>query len=278
MLPENDNPLNDWFIAHEDLVGSDSYRLVDVWGRAAEINGNALHILGAWEEGYGGSVDSLPDLVECVALYGYSRLLIQGWKNLPIKIPAVQAEAWREWGFGATLNEFRERQAGIAGGFLELAGRDPERTKNTVEAELKEKMSELRVLIEKPPGEYIPQRFTEQELDESDWFLESDQRDHLDRPFKLYEQLICFDYGFQKFRMFCVTEEDKELNLPNKELYEALQQIDLSRIQLQLDVAEPKLRQILRHLTKHNYLELNNVFAPETFWWRHAQRVPQNDR
>jgi len=272
MQPQSEYPISEWNVTHQELMGKETWRLVQVWHNAREQIVNAFPIREAWERWYRNRSAQVPDLIDFGALYGYSRLLIQGWQQLPIEIPANQADTWREWGLGTSLSEFREHQAGIAGGFLELAGHDPELTRNTLEAQLEEKLAELKRLLDKSLEEYTPQKFTEKELDESDWLLESDQRDRLDEPFKLYEQLICFDYGLQKLRIFCVTEEDEELSLPNKALYEALLRIDLSQVWSQLDVAEPKLRRILQHLMKHHYFELNSDIAPESFWWRHWQQ------
>jgi len=265
--PQGQFPLNTWWRSHPELKGTQVWRKVSILGDCFYEVGLAVAIQETWEKGWrGDSSIPMPDLVECVSLYGYARLLIQGWEEFPIEVPPADVELWREWGLGASLFEFRERNiGGVAGGFLELAGRDPSFAANTLQQQLSEKYARLAELANKPLEWYTPQEFTEDEIAE----MEDDfDNERLVEPFKLYQELLCFSYGFPFLRMFCITEKNPDVNLPNLELYNALEAADMNFLQKQLDDNEGKLRAIRRYLAEQNH-SINIDTAPETFWWRH---------
>lgn len=295
MRPTTKDPLNAWYRSHQELRGTETWRLTKILAIAHSINGFAIRIEESWEAWYNDRSNPVPDLVECIGHYGYSRLLIQHWKQFPIEIPADQADAWREWGFGASLFEFRERQASVAGGFLELAVKDPALTVQLIEAQLQQKFAELTRLIHLPIEDYTPQ-FTEDALTarfKAEGYSEREVRERVEtemaedgvhepsyigRPFHRYEQLLCFEWGMEKLRIFSATENAPELGLPSMELYNALLQIDLNTVIRQFEAAEPQLRRILQHLARLNYFELDNDTAPERFWWRHWKREVEKQR
>ena len=266
--PEGEYPLNAWFLSHQELRGKELWRKMEVLSSCSFTVGLAVRIEETWEKSRqsDGSIP-IPDLVECVSLYGYARLLIQDWDEFPIEVLPADVELWREWGLGASLFEFRERNiAGVAGGFLELAGKDPSFAASTLHRQLNEKYAELAEFVNKPLQAYRLREYTEEQLDD----FEEVSADHslLDKPFRLYEELLCFSYGFPDLRMFSITEESAELGMPSLELYNALEAVDINFLLKQLDDNEGKLRTIRRYLAEQNH-SINIPTAPETFWWRH---------
>ncbi len=265
------------------------------WLSAGTMPAEALEIEWEAEDWLKDRSKPTPDFVACIAWYGKTRLMLQGWK-LPIDVPESDFDEWREVGYYMTIEDFQKDLAGVAGGFLELAARDPQLFVGIIQQQLAEKLARLDELANLPLEDYTPQiteaaltaKYTAKGLGEaevreavSEILLDSDDivesRD-IDRPFVLYEQLICFEWGMEKFNMFAISEHSNELNLPNKKLYETLGQIDLNQLLARLAKVEPKLKAILHHLAKYQYFRLDNPVAPEGFWWRHWRREMEKQR
>ena len=268
---------------------------VSRWIGAAVMPEEALEIVWEAKDWFKDRTQPTPDFLACVAWYGKTRLMLQGMKP-PITVPVEDFDRWRKAGYYMTIEDFQERLAGVAGGFLRLAGRDPQLFVNILQQQLETKLQLLEALVDKPLSEYTPKitetaltarfraegldeaqvkMFVEETLHEDDWFMENKR---LDQPFALYEELICFEWGMEKFSMFAISEHSEKLNLPNKELYEALGQIDLNGLLARLGEAEHKLKAILHHLAKHRYFDLDDDTAPEGFWWRHWQEEMDKQR
>ncbi len=198
-----------------------------------------------------------------------------------------------------TIDDFEDRLAGVAGGFLELCGNDPQLCTSVISRQLISKLVELDELADRPventytSGGYTPTNFEANLRDElsragvsgqdfEDALVEgledgddSAEQDVFDRPFALREQLECFAWAMEKFRIFAISEHNEELRLPSQAVYDALMQIDLNNLHKSLIDIDPKLRRIWQHLASHDYFKLNSVTAPARFWWRHwVQRRP----
>lgn len=273
-MKASDYPISTWLIAnpilHEAPIGN---HVMMLHAAADDVN-SAIEIVEQWGACYTQRSGPLPDLVACVAYYGHSRILTQDWTEFPIEVSKDKTEVWRESGLGASLFEFREeRQGGVAGGWLEMAGKEPSITLQALQAQLAQKVARLKQLVAQPVEQYTPEEFT---LDERAEMEDSADRKRIEEPFDILEQLKCFEYAFQSLRAFAITEHSPELGLPNKALYEALTQIDLNRLNWELDSVEGKLRAILEYLSSINYfalgIEFNVSFAPEEFWWRHVKK------
>lgn len=276
-MSHSEFPLSTWILEHQNQRNSPTWKKVRILFDAYNTTGTAVRIEEACEAWFDNKSLPTPDLVKCVGLYGYSRQLISGWKEFPIEVPADKVEAWREAGLGANMREFREyHHGGIAGGFMELATKDPRLTADTLKHQLSEKLDKLTELTAKPVEWYTPQEFTEEELIEME---DSVDNERIEEPFLLFEQLTCFVYALPKFRIFSMTEEEPEFGLPSMELYHALGEIDLNSTIGRLNEFEPKLRAILKFLATEKHL-VNIDSAPEGFWWRHwkAEAKPRQSR
>ncbi|HEX6461759.1 MAG TPA: hypothetical protein VFZ58_00605 [Candidatus Saccharimonadales bacterium] len=60
----------------------------------------------------------------------------------------------------------------------------------------------------------------------------------------------------EKFRMLSLTEHVPEIGLPNRQIHDALMQIDLNGLIARLERIDIKLRRIWQYLAKHNYYNL----------------------
>lgn len=208
----------------------------------------------------------VPDLVEYVAQYGYARLLVHDWDEFPIEVPPSETELWREWGLGATFQEFYNINiAGLAGGFMKLAVQDPAFTASTIETQLHAKYARMAELANKPLEWFTPGEFTEEQRAEDE---DSTDEARVRELFDLFEQLTCFSYAMPKLTTFSLTEESVKFGLPNRDLYNALEKIDLNQLYGELAQTEDKLRPVLRFLAQQKHL-VNLDTAPEGFWWRH---------
>jgi hypothetical protein len=263
--PKTEFPLNTWRLSHLNLKGTKLWLSVDKLGASRHAVGNASGIIMSWVAHYRDGTP-MPNLVECVASYGYARLVVHDWEEFPIEVPPSQAPAWEEWNMGVTFHDYWDRNiAGVAGGFLQGAARYPDTTTSTIQAQLQEKYARLDELTSKPLEWFAARTFTEEEIDDgADW----KDIERVREVFKIYEQLTCFLYAMPKFSTFAITEESAEFGLPSKQLYEAFRQIDMNQVYAQLADHKDKLRAILRFLAKQKNL-VNVETAPETFWWRH---------
>jgi hypothetical protein len=230
---------------------------------------SAGSIAQTWEAYYADRSLPVPNVVEYVAEYGYARLMVHGWTELPIEVLPDQIEAWQEHGLGTTFNEFFEINiSGLAGGFMLLAVKDPAFTSSTIRAQLLEKYARLAELTSKPLEWFTPREFTEEEIDEGkDW----SEWKRIGEVFDIYEHLTCFSYAMPILTAFAITEEDEEFGLPNKELYEELEKIDLNTVLKHLFEYEDRVRAIRRFLGECRYLPDRDT-AHESFWWRHWER------
>ena len=279
MRPKSENPLNNWKRTHQNLRGTENWKLVSILFDAMSIVWEASNEEGAWEAYYADRTLPVPDLAKCAGLYGYLRLLVRDWTKFPIEVPDDDVEIWREWGIGASFDEFYERNvAGIAGGFLEQAVKDPHFTADTIISQVSDKGQHLIELSRRPVEWFTFAEYTEEQI------IEGEDRWDIDRVveiFDLMDELHGFVYGLPKLRDFAMTEEDEEFGLPNMDLYFALEEVDLNRIYRQLYEAEDKLLPILQHIAQQGRITTERDTAPEHFWWRHwkpGMRRPQPKR
>jgi len=284
--------LRTWLEQHK--VNRHTLMLIDRWNKAIDEPEEALMIEERFDEWLTHRSGPSPDLVACIARYGHTRLLLQDWK-LPIEVPEDEYDQWRAETYHMTLTDFQERLAGVAGGFLELTGRNPQLSLQILQDQLAEKLMELDQLVNLPLDRYTPQ-FTEEaltaryaaqgfegrtlelavaeHLDDSD---DMSEQAVLDRPFARRQELECFEWGMEKIRLFALSEQMPELRLPNPELHAALMQIDLNDLLRRLNEVDQKLSGIWRYLAKRNYY-LNVPYEPEVFWWRHWKQPGRGAR
>lgn len=270
MRPASEYPLDAWRLSHQELLDTDLWNRVETLDdvRAAIIQ--AYDIGQAWSAHTADSSQPVPDLVAYVGYYGYARLLVQGWTEFPIEVPADQVEAWREWKLGTTFREFYDLNIpGAAGGFMKRALVEPRFTADTIQAQLREKCAKMTELANKPVEWFTLAEYTQEEIDDQERWDD----DRLDELFDLFDQLTCFLYAMPKLTSFAITEE--KFGLPSRELYDALEEIDLNYLYGRLAETEDKLKPILRFLATHKY-EVSLDSAPEGFWWRHWK--PENNR
>jgi hypothetical protein len=263
-----DDPLVQWMAANKPDKHTD--RLIDSWLEAAIAPEEALEIEEQFEAWLKDRSRPAPDLVACVAWYGYARLLIQGWTKIPIDIPDDDLDRWRQASYLPTIRDFQERLAGVAGGFLELAGYAPPLTVSIMSSQLKDKLDQLDEFANLPLEHYTPREMTDDQIEDGD---DSYEQHQFDRPFVLRQQLECFEWAMEKYRMLAISEQSPEVGLPNRELHEALMQIDLNELLARLQAVDVKLRRVLQHLAEHDYYRLNSDIAPQRFWWRHWSQV-----
>jgi hypothetical protein len=221
-------------------------------------------------EWYDDRSKSEPDFFATVAWYGRFRLYLPSWK-LPIELSNAEIEQWRAAGWMMSERDFLEDQASNAGGFLELAGRDPWLIVGILARQLEERFTRLEELANLPLERYTPSEWSEEDEIEGD--SPTLEYHEFDRPFVVREEIQCFEWGTEKFRMLAIAEQNPEVNLPNKELFDALcEKINLNRLLARAHVIDEKLKKILNHLAKHRYTGLlDDPYAPEIFWWRHWQ-------
>jgi hypothetical protein len=229
-----------------------------------------------------------PDLVECLALYGYVRFGLEDWR-LPIDIPKDEWPRWREAGFHLTLEDFQDRIASVAGGFLEFGGSEPQLTIQIIQQQLDKKLADMKEYASLPLDEYTPRhteealraRFvaeglTPEEVEEelAEELLDSgeiDESRRFNRPFAIREELECFEWAVERMRLLSIGERTPELGLPNRELYFELMRLDLNGLLGHLEAVDFKLKRIIEHLMKFDYTLLNDDRSLKRFWWRHQK-------
>jgi hypothetical protein len=233
-----------------------------------------------------------PDLLDYIATYGYIRLRLQDWK-LPIELSPTEMEQWRAAGYYVEMNDWYDPVARVAGGFLKLAGQEPRLAASIIQQQLDEKLAELERLADLPLERYTPHAMPKQirqdfiEMGLKGKELEDAIEDELaedghtfevrefEKPFTIRQQLDSFEWGMEKFRMFCQSEHEPDLGLPNQQLFDALMQIDLNGLLARLEQIDIKLRRIWQHLAKNDCYDLNAEHEPEQFWWRHWKKQPR---
>ncbi|WP_369186529.1 hypothetical protein [Streptomyces sp. R08] len=268
-----DDPLVQWKLRHSP--DERTLLAIDRWLDAAIGPEKALAIEEEVERWWHDRSLPTPDLVACVAWYGYTRLMLQDWKP-PIDVPSEEQERWREHRYRITLEDFQTRLAGAAGGFLELAGRDPRLFINLLNYQIDQYLSALKELSSLTLDQYTPRDLTPEDILDGDDFME--QR-RLDWPFVIREKLECFEWGMEKLRVLCITEAAPELQLPNRDLYDALLQIDLNGLLARLHDTDPALKRILTHLAESGYQSLDSPIKPHQFWWRHwSQEIKKSPK
>ncbi|MFI5708999.1 hypothetical protein [Kribbella sp. NPDC051620] len=259
-----DNPLAQWRLANKPDRQTDLG--ISRWLEAAVAPADAVWIETEFEKWLADRSRTVPDLVECVGRYGYTRLLIQGWTKVPIDIEPADFDRWRAANYLPTIEDFHDQLAGVAGGFLELAGQAPVLTSDIIRRQIDEKLSRLDSILLLPLSDFTPREMSDAELEDGD---DSAEQDRFDRPFVVRQQLECFEWAMERIRMLAVSEHNEELGLPNHSLYEALMTIDLNALLVRLRRSDDGLRRILQHLAKFQYYQLDSDIAPESFWWRH---------
>jgi len=270
MQSKSEHPLNTWRLSHQELRDSDLWNRVEMLSSVQHTISAAYDIGQVWSAHSADRSQPVPDLVAYVGLYGYARLLVQGWTEFPIEVPDDQVEAWREWKMGTTFREFYDLNIpGAAGGFMKRAVVEPRFTADTIQTQLREKCAKMTELANKPVEWFTLAEYTQEEIDDQERWDD----DRLDELFDLFDQLTCFLYAFPKLRDFAMTEESEKFGLPNMELYYALEEIDLNYLYGKLAETEDMLKPILRFLATQKY-EVSRDLAPEGFWWRHWK--PEN--
>jgi hypothetical protein len=265
-----DNPLGDWRKANRPDKATDIR--INQWLRAVDSASDSVGGTEALEAWLANPMGSEPDVVQCIADYGYARILIRGWKKLPIEIPEAEHERWKARSYEPTLEGVQEYLAGAAGGFLEAAGHNPGEVIRLIRTQVAEKAGRMEEWANKPLDYYTPKDFSDLTLIDDEDIVEYNR---FNTAFALREQLQSFELGLEYLRLFCF-EEAPELGLPNKGLFAALGDIDLNLLIGRLDAVEEKLRRILTHLGEHGFsLEAPN--APEGFWWRHFKAPPKKE-
>jgi hypothetical protein len=264
-------PLSEWRAQNRPLHKSETWRHVTMLQRASEAVSQATELQEAWEAKYSNRQLPEVDLVRCVSLYGFSRLLVQDWKEFPIEVPPDKIGLWREWGLGASLSEFRSQwQGGIAGGFLELAGRNPRATVVNINSRLQARYARLAKLLRRPDNWYNPATFTRDQRADGEDEIDNER---IEEVFRLFQELTCFGYAFPFLHGYCITETDTELGLPNLDLYTAFDSVDVNELNGNLGQGERRLREILQYLVSKRH-SVSIPTDPDTFWWRH-QSVPR---
>jgi hypothetical protein len=259
-------PINAWRQTKDAVVGSEKYRRTRVMHKAMVAVDDALIVDENWDAWSADRSKPVPDLVAGVSWYGYARLLVHDWDEFPILPKPGEEDVWRMYNLGANLYEFHDLTiAGVAGGWLRRAVRSPTETGWMVIEQLAAKSARLIELANKPVEWYTPGQFTqEQRWEEED----SADNQRLHELFDLYGQLVSFQYGLPKLRTIALMEENPELGLPSRQLFNALEKVDLNLLYGQLAEVEDKLKPILRFLATKNYSVADET-APESFWWRH---------
>jgi hypothetical protein len=287
-MPRRDTSIvHDWYKKHPETTSLQIYQ----WTKLADRTDHAFRIQFAYEDWLPTDRKTPPpDLVKWVSWYGYIRLRLQTWE-LPIKLRPQEMQRWREAGYFVTLEDFQESLAKVAAGFLYLAGQTPNLTIRILRDQLGAKLARLDELASLPVDEVYRPEFTEplirkryverglkgQQLEDAieeavleDYHMMEVRR--FEEPFTLRQQLESFEWGMEKFRMFCMSERSEKVGLPNKELFDALMRIDLNELIAQLQEVDIKLRRIWQNLAKYDCYDLNDDIEPEQFWWRHWKK------
>lgn len=263
------HPLTEWRAANHPDKQTDI--LIGRWLKAAIAVEECLEVQVLLSNWYHDNSVRVPDIVACVSWYGRARLLVQGRRDAPIAIPLEDQDRWRNRGFHPTFEDFEDRLASVAGGFLLLAGHAPEWLANTINVQLDSKLADLRRAADLPLESYYTIReLTDDDIEDGDDLV---QQRRLARAFVIREQLECFEFGMEKVRLFALSEREEELGLPNRKLFDALRRIDLNSLLAELEPIDDRLRVILGHLAKQDYYDLDVDMMPERFWWRHWKKV-----
>lgn len=250
------------------------HRELSVWGGVSLSILSGLVNQGVLEDWLDGTSVEEPDLVEYLRDYGHAHTTIRHWTKLPIKINEADAPAWREHHFGITLDEVKGSALAVLGGFLSFAGRDPERVVNLLKRQVGEQLTRLEKV---PWHEFSTERVPSFEEDDDDYFEMYDMQGiAFNRPFNLFENLTYFSYGMELARLRCF-DYNEEINLPNAELFKALQGVNLLEIRRRLQPIEPKLRLVQQNLARQrdgdNPIHTDDIGAPNIAWWRHSEQA-----
>ena len=267
-MSQKEYPLNAWRQTPEGRFGTSLYDQVDKLGEAMQSVDDGLAVVEAWEAWLTIPDKPEPDVFAGIAAYGTVLLQVENWDEFPILPKSGDEDNWREWNLGANLHEFYSRTvAGVAGGLLELAGRDPETSIRMLQHRLQEKERRVRELIDKPIEWFTPADLTEEQRDEGE-DLEDNAR--LEELFGLIDQLEGFQHGFPLLRTIALTSNSPDLGLPNKPLYEQMLKIDLNQLfgLLHEVTSKRRLQPIVRRLSDHG-VPITLRAAPDAFWWRH---------
>jgi hypothetical protein len=225
-----------------------------------------------------GQKSPLPDLVEYITGYGYSRIVTGRWKKLPIDIPSEDLADWdKNSSLAATIEQLGDYEGGVAGGILEMLHADQDKVLTLVKLQLAELYEELAILTTQPIAEFTPTQWEYEDLgmDYTGWEIEE-----LDRIFVIYEKLFCFQRGLKDSKWLMLHDDNPDFHLPNQGFYDALNSIDADELHTNLSKAEPRLREILdfwaHTIIKHTGKPYHRPYdrdgaAPKEFWWRHKK-------
>lgn len=263
MMADTDNVLREWLTHHP--LSDEENRRVDQWLWLAERLEVALEIEEAYEAQLDGRGQTTPDLVECIGIYGTVRAIVDGWRDLPVAPPQQELGRWREAGYLPTLEEVLDHCAGVAGGVLELLGRDADKGVGFIEVQSRTLLTSYSQRLAKGATEYEPQDWTEDEISDGDGEME---RRGFDEPFTMRDTLEGFGRGLERLRLLTVTEAAEHLSLPNWVLYARLEQIDLNDFWREVAAQDHGLRQIVTKLRARKYTALLDPLAPSYAWWR----------
>jgi hypothetical protein len=284
-MPIRDPSLvQEWYQSHPETTSEDIF----LWTDLADQTDAAYLIGFDYEDWPPYQSGPAPDLVKYVSLYGYIRLRLYTWK-LPIDLSPEEMKRWRAAGYFVEKLDFEDALASVAGGFLDIAGRNPATAVQAIGRQLESKLSELESLADLPIEDYTPEytspllraKYTakgitgeqlEDAIDEAMIEYSWNERQGINEPFVIREELECFAWGFEKLRLIAVSEHNEELGLPNPILYEALMHIDLNALHGRLHHIDLKLKRILSHLASYDYFKLDADVEPQRFWWRHWKR------
>ncbi len=278
-MSETKNPFVEWRREHNNLtLDSETETHVQQW---VTVNRELFALFRHYDnviEPWLKKPNSLPEpnLVHFIAGYGYSRTVTGNWKVMPIEIPEGEFKDWDEnSGLFVTLEQLHDYQAGVAGSVAEMLGANLKAVVKLITKQLDERYAELEQLVAAPLTSFAPTQWTEEEEWDEDALREIPR---LDRIFDLYEELWCFEQGIEELRMLMITEDDEEFRLPNNAFYDALLSIDSHKLVVNLERAEPRLREVLKlwsettmHYSGRPYHRPYDQNAPEVFWWRHRQ-------
>lgn len=283
MSSHNDEPLlaeiwRKWYPKAAEVP--DMELLVNQWDSANIASDRSVLAIYRLREWYAqGRQGNAPDIVQGIAHHGYSRLLTREWKELPLEpfFDEAAKQYWRSVDVEPTLLEFRNYQAEFVGGLIETLASNSDLFYTLINQQLNAKLTELRRLANLPLEEYYTPQNAEDD-DDIEYLSELNamHRD-LAAPFKLRQQLACFVPGFEVVRAN-MLDFNPDLNLPDIDLFNASTVIDLGAILRTFDEVDPQLKAILRNYAKHDYFELEDPVAPETFWWRHQRSRPRGHK
>jgi hypothetical protein len=267
--------LNDYRQQHGMTGANWTSPSIERWLVAMAKPEKALKIIWEFKDWLKNRSQPVPDLVQCAAYYGHTRFLLNDW-TLPIDVPESEFDKWRDADYHMTLEDFQERLAGVVGGVLNRIDDDPQLIIDILKQQLEEKFTQLEELADLPLTQYTPATYPDDvELDGDEEVVEEND---FNRPFLIYEELVCFEWAIEKFRMLSMTEMNPRTGQPDKLAYDALMQLDLNALLARLAQSETKLRRILNHLAKHNYWRLDNESEADNFWWRHWRKETEQRR